>query len=587
MSYRIGLLTLVFGGMLPLVVQGQQPVPIIKNTEVTATVSFEPVAFRFSYEYAVTSLASNTGNVRSISIDITTDLTRTFFIESSIPEYKGVVLERLDEKGINILPVETTAPPGWDSVNLTVLGTANWGGDRLNTIQPGESLGGFTLTSQFVPGIRTLTISPQISTWNLYPDANDPEEVQAQQDALIKSLDFVGQTLGPVGVSPGTFAHWNQLRDDLNRAIEIGWITNAALGTTLVAQLADAREALEQLSGATAKERLQIVLDTLAQAAAGDLRSEARELIRLNAEVLIARTPDAPVRFEPKLSLTPEVTELPVGGAYTLNAKLVNVADLNRPVADFQLNFQVLNGPHEDEAASVDTDDNGEASFGFIGTKLGTDKIEVVDRSFERVLGKARVTWTGGPDLVIPLFVPPFIESKGGNTFFITDTTANIGSTLAGPSTTGFFLSETPPPFDITTARFIGERAVPQLAPNEKNTVQEITFTIPNDLPAGTYHLVGCADTRLEIVELDEDNNCSFNPVGVLPSVVVGVRPVPRCDVNEDGNVDRNDIGLIMAARNTPANGPNDPRDADGNGTITVLDARQCVLQCTNQGCAP
>ncbi|HEX7035856.1 MAG TPA: DUF11 domain-containing protein [Pseudomonadales bacterium] len=59
-----------------------------------------------------------------------------------------------------------------------------------------------------------------------------------------------------------------------------------------------------------------------------------------------------------------------------------------------------------------------------------------------------------------------------------------------------------------------------------------------------------------------------------------------RCDIDLDGDVDRDDTAAITAARNTPANGLDDPRDADGDGTITVLDARQCVLECTRPGCA-
>ena len=57
------------------------------------------------------------------------------------------------------------------------------------------------------------------------------------------------------------------------------------------------------------------------------------------------------------------------------------------------------------------------------------------------------------------------------------------------------------------------------------------------------------------------------------------------CDVDVDGDIDRADISLIFAARNQPATGPDDPRDADGNGIITVLDGRQCVLMCTLPRC--
>ena len=68
-----------------------------------------------------------------------------------------------------------------------------------------------------------------------------------------------------------------------------------------------------------------------------------------------------------------------------------------------------------------------------------------------------------------------------------------------------------------------------------------------------------------------------FGNLSALPQV---------CDVDADGDIDRVDVGLIFVARNTPASGPDDPRDADGDGTITVNDARACVLQCTLPGCA-
>ena len=58
------------------------------------------------------------------------------------------------------------------------------------------------------------------------------------------------------------------------------------------------------------------------------------------------------------------------------------------------------------------------------------------------------------------------------------------------------------------------------------------------------------------------------------------------CDVDNNIAIDRSDIDLIVAARGAAA-GVDDPRDADGDGAITVNDARQCVLQCTLPRCAP
>ncbi len=58
------------------------------------------------------------------------------------------------------------------------------------------------------------------------------------------------------------------------------------------------------------------------------------------------------------------------------------------------------------------------------------------------------------------------------------------------------------------------------------------------------------------------------------------------CDVDTDGDVDRQDIRLIIRARNTSAGGPDDPRDVDGDGSITKSDARSCLRQCDLPGCA-
>ncbi len=40
-------------------------------------------------------------------------------------------------------------------------------------------------------------------------------------------------------------------------------------------------------------------------------------------------------------------------------------------------------------------------------------------------------------------------------------------------------------------------------------------------LPPGTYFLAACADANAAVVELDEDNNCSFNELETMASIVV------------------------------------------------------------------
>ena len=87
------------------------------------------------------------------------------------------------------------------------------------------------------------------------------------------------------------------------------------------------------------------------------------------------------------------------------------------------------------------------------------------------------------------------------------------------------------------------------------------------------------------------------NPVKLL--LIVGVMafsqfshgqcggPVPLlCDADGDRDVDSADIAAIGQANGTAATTPTDMRDIDGDGTITVLDARQCVARCDEAQCS-
>jgi hypothetical protein len=75
------------------------------------------------------------------------------------------------------------------------------------------------------------------------------------------------------------------------------------------------------------------------------------------------------------------------------------------------------------------------------------------------------------------------------------------------------------------------------------------------------------------------------HPEGPFDYVLVAA--TTRCDVVEPiGQIDRRDVYAIFAARKTAATGPNDPRDADGDGALTVFDASRCRLACDFAGCA-
>lgn len=94
----------------------------------------------------------------------------------------------------------------------------------------------------------------------------------------------------------------------------------------------------------------------------------------------------------------------------------------------------------------------------------------------------------------------------------------------------------------------------------------------------GVGNLCDNCPTTANVDQADGNNN----GVGDACEVVVA----RACSVDLDGDIDRNDINLITAARNQPASGPTDPRDVDRSGRIDVNDARACTLRCDQPQCA-
>lgn len=108
------------------------------------------------------------------------------------------------------------------------------------------------------------------------------------------------------------------------------------------------------------------------------------------------------------------------------------------------------------------------------------------------------------------------------------------------------------------------------------------------DLPLQPYQSVAknaaLSLTGRYIQVLTRLNANSGNESPILYDLSVASK-VTVCDVDKDGDVDSADINLIRAGiGQTPVAG--DPRDANGDGLITINDARVCVLKCTRPNCA-
>lgn len=518
----------------PVMAVGLDPVPVFDSADVVADVQREPTSNpfvdQFVYTYTIGNPSTNTGEIWYIKIDISEPVRHSDFPDDATLElgattidfglYRQDLLPLALPAGADVIPIGQTVPPGWlgGFGRDGFLGFAS--GDAALNIQPGQIQGGFRMVSRRVPTLREIRVIPN---WvHLVLDHETVTEEERDQAADVElDLLFTTFTLGPSSViDQGSFEHWNRLRDDLERLINELQCVDPGLGTTLVALLTDARAALDARDGTLAKVRLQLLLDALAQAPAGQICTEGRQLVQLNADSLIEQTRDTPIPFEPEVTVTPQEEALPVGARYTLLAKILNTADNDAPVPGFRLNFRVLDGsPHEDEEASADTDVNGEATFSFVGERLGVDNIQVEDESGELIFAKARVRWEGGPDLVVPFFMPPEIVIEGTTTLFITDVTANVGTVVSPPSVTRYFISDTQP-VDPATAMALGERQVEALEPEQLSNGINLEFTT-GSLPPGIYFLAACADANESIAELDEDNNCSFNELETMASIVV------------------------------------------------------------------
>lgn len=233
-------------------------------------------------------------------------------------------------------------------------------------------------------------------------------------------------------------------------------------------------------------------------------------------------------RIAPTVLLSAPTSPLSIGTVCILTASVKNLADpANPPLPNFPLSFHVTDGPHADIVKPFRgvTDANGTLTFHYSGTKSGIDKITVWHEADDVFLDEnhVNVAW-GGPDLVVPLFVPPVLMSGGGKTFFATDWTQNTGSFPAAASTTQYFLSATHP-VDPAKAQVVGERAVPALRPGERSEVEQLQFVLPSKLPAGIYYLAACADVAGAVLESDESNNCSSHKSPGHSSMVVPLTP--------------------------------------------------------------
>jgi subtilase family serine protease len=118
-----------------------------------------------------------------------------------------------------------------------------------------------------------------------------------------------------------------------------------------------------------------------------------------------------------------------------------------------------------------------------------------------------------GPDLTVSALSVSGTATAGGSVT-IADTTKNVGGATAGASTTKFYVS-TNGVVDVNDI-LVGSRDVGSLAAGASAAATTLC-TIPPGTPAGTFYLLGVADSGNAVAETSETNNTAIAFIRIVP----------------------------------------------------------------------
>lgn len=545
---------------------GTMPVPTLTNVKAAATATYDGATKLYTYTYAVSNGSASTGSILDINIDMASKFGGSYGNQLKIDVGGGDTVTfaqalkdaepLLLPPGEYLVPFGASCPvgSGW-SVMLSRDGYAGFGAsNKTNLVAPGAKVSPLKLISPGPPVIREMIVEPD---WVAVVNGDAGKTVAAKAGKVEHAIRVHLQTLAPAGVPK---LSWSALDAQVAQAIKLGWIPDATLAQEIQNGLDAANtSAVQQHDGTAAKKKLTALLKTLAGASSDQIHTEARDLIKLNAEALIRVIPDTPIPVTPKYSLTPAESAHTAGAAATLIARVVNSSDHDKPLEGYAVRFEIVEGPDSGHVFpwNLRTNANGQVKVSYKGQGIGTDKVllrrqlpsaATAGSSRSAVttetglppgaVAEALVHWQGGADLAVPLFIPPLVKTKGGNPIDLTDWTQNLGDTPAGPSVTRYYLSKTKP-VDPHTATVLAERQVPALKPGEQSRGQPIHTTLPAGLKPGVYHLVACADADHQVIETNEHNNCFGSHLkNIVTMVVTADRPPnlpPDCSKAQPG----------------------------------------------------
>ena len=505
---------------------GNMPVPVMSGATVSVHAFYDSTNNVYTYQYTVTNPSSDTGAVTDIFVDMLAP--GTYFspatgIPLTIPygaqgpiDFNSVLYAvngREFPHGDTIVTFGATLPNGWMG-QITAEGMAAFDTtDDQYAIAPGQSSNAFVMYSPGVPTIKDMQLQPD---WVLDAGDGEPTDDEIKQASYVQQAITVHvPTLAPSANFPLTDPQWNDLQNDVNKAIQIGWITDVAWGQSIANKLAAARTTFDSQGPGFIQGALT-ELQTMVNASTPNQRNQAAfDLLSVNLQAMIAQLPppggDPEPQTSPVMSLSIDTPTVAIGGTASFTVHVVDKANNNAPISGADVTVRVF-GVNDNEYSGT-TDDAGNFNVTYKGTQLGADEVRL-QRNSEQLADVGTINWQGGPDLKIKTFIPPVLEWNGNGPIHITESTINVGSTPAGASVTSYYISSSSP-FDWNTAEYVGSRDVAILSSGQVDSNGGVDWNLPPDITAGDYTLVACADDHLEVTELDENNNCETTQIAV------------------------------------------------------------------------
>lgn len=231
-----------------------QAILSIRDARISAKVEHDKTTGIFTYSYLIENPSTNSGDISGFSLDIIQPPGTLSLVSENLPNESDPMepvntLNRSDlsAKGIQLIPVRTTAPSNWISA-ITYLGEARWGGSR---IHPTELVRGFEQSTRGMPTLRNARITPIIPEELLANEDTMTEEEIAQVEERNRNLSVRTKTVGPTAppkmFDPLKFTEY--ILDLKNQSVDLGWIKTTDAATSLDQKLQSIRAIASEVSG--------------------------------------------------------------------------------------------------------------------------------------------------------------------------------------------------------------------------------------------------------------------------------------------------------------------------------------------------